>query len=46
MNDAKDFDDKVIDIKKTPLWLKIGAGILIGLIVFVITYAMMYIMLP
>lgn len=46
MDDAKDFDEKTIEKKETPLWLKIAAGILIGLIVFVITYAVMYIMLP
>jgi hypothetical protein len=45
MEDPKDFDEMVVEKKKLPLWLKIAGGILIGLIVFLITYVVMYLLL-
>jgi len=45
MEDPKDFDEIVVKKRKLPLWLKITAGLLIGLIVFLTTYVVMYLLL-
>ena len=45
MESAKDFDEKISISKETPLWMKIIGGLIIGLIVFAITYGIMFLLL-
>jgi|WetSurMetagenome_2_1015567.scaffolds.fasta_scaffold111417_4 hypothetical protein len=46
MEDPKDFDENTSPKNKTPLWIKIVGGIIIGLVAVGITYGLMLVMLP